>query len=217
MPPVSVLLTYTHTHTHVPSLCDFLHVFQPPHLPTLTPSFPAPKAQGGSSRALASRAHRVPPQPIHSLFEVASGYREVSLARETRIEVGTAAARQTLCRGIACTHKNRHTHTPTHGHTRDRAEQLQPRCWRCAVQQDSLGASMVQHDSALVCFGSPILHSGVKCYPQCTRWPNDFYMYTSYFFFFCLFYVCVPAYILEKIYITYHFIWCRNIYYLVAK
>lgn len=150
MPPVSALLPHTYTpatpftscNTHNP--VPTLH----PRYLNPSPSSPAPKAQGSSSRAGRPGTPYLFSPSLVSLKWLQE--REVSLAPETRIEVGTAAVRQTLCRGYVCT-KTGATHAHTHMHTRDRTEQLQPRCWRCAVQQDSLGASMVQHGSALLC------------------------------------------------------------------
>ena len=159
------LWTHPYSHSHASCLCppashiypcDSLHLLQHTQpRSTPPPPLPEPQSQLPSSQ---SPGKQQPCWPAGTLYLFSPSLvslkwlqeREVSLTPETRIEVGTAAVRQTLCKGDVRTRTGA-THAHTHMHTRDRTEQLQPRCWRCAVQQDSLGASMVQHGSALLC------------------------------------------------------------------
>lgn len=120
--------------------------------PTLTPA-PAPKAQGSSRAGRLSTLCTYSPSLVSLKWLQERGQPCPGDPHRGRDSWGQ-------CAGDTYTH----THAHKCMHTWDRTEQLQPRCWRCAVQQDSLGASMVQHGSAVLC--SPLFwvtYSALRC------------------------------------------------------
>lgn len=140
--------------------CNTPNAAPPLHPPYLnsSPNSPAPKAQGSSSRAgLPGTLYLFSPSLV-SLKWLQE--REVSLAPETCIEVGTAAVRQTLCRGYIHTRTGTHAHTHMHTH-----ETGQSSCSHGVegVLYSRTAWEPVWSSMALLCSGSPILHSGVKC------------------------------------------------------
>ena len=109
LPPFPCLLSLSSCHTY--TLAIPLQHTQPcstPPPPCLnySPSLPALKAQGSSSRVGQSGTPYPSSPSMVSLKWLQE--REVSLAPETSIEVGTAAVRQILCMGYI------HTYTCTH-------------------------------------------------------------------------------------------------------